>query len=155
MSFEFNWSKFTEADYNNMIKEMSEKPCNLDCIGHVYVGDICIEFIVDTWYNEFDEVETAIMYNLYVAHENTGYGYKNEYGYDFDGDGMPYDYADGGTLPIPHNLTYKEFKECAECKFVQYIETYDECCVYVEIDNDEKYVSYSLVEHASRPLEIW
>ena len=151
----FNWDNFNEETYNNVAKAMEERPYNLDCVGHVHVGDISIELIVDTFYNEFDELETGILYDMYVAHEDTGYGYKNEYGYDYLGNGMPYDYADGGILTHPKLLTYEQFKEDSERRFVEFITKYDECKVYTEIDNDPRYVSYSLVEHANRPLEIW
>lgn len=143
--FEFNWSKFTEENYKKLIKEYVEIPYSLDCFGHVYVGDICIELIVDTYLNNENMLRDGLMFNFYVAHEDTGYGYKNEYGYDhmYENDGMPYDFADGDMMDIPYGVSYEKFKKMAEEKFTRYI---------VGCDN---YFSYSLVEHASRPLEIW
>ena len=72
-------------------------------------------------------------YDFYVAHEDTGYGYKNGI--------LPYDYADGDGMSIPYGLPYDEFKAKAESLFVEYIEAYNG--------------GYSLVEHANRPLEMW
>jgi hypothetical protein len=77
--------------------------------------------------------EPYIEFNFYVAHEDTGYGYKD--------DTLPYDYADGFDMEIPYNLSYDEFKTKTEKMIMEYIEAYKG--------------AYSLVEHANRPLEIW
>lgn len=141
MNFKFNWNNLTEDKYNNAIKTHAENPYEVDLIGMVYVGDICIELVNDVYYDNGYETKSVWLYNLYVAHEDTGYSYKNEYGYGEIG--MPYDYADGGTMPVPYGLSYDKFKSKAEKLFTKYI---------MGCDN---YFSYSLVEHANRPLEIW
>lgn len=129
----FNWSRFTETDYNNYIKKWMENKDDVDVIGAVHVGDICIEVINEIIFKNNNEIEGILLYNFYVAHEDTGYGYKN--------DVLPYDYADGDGMDIPYDLSYDKFKAKAEKLFKEYIEAYKG--------------SYSLVEHANRPLEMW
>lgn len=126
---QFDWRNFTEDTYNEMLKGKA------DYSGAVYVGDICIELIAEscTIINNILHHEAFIMFNFYVAHEDTGYGYKD--------DVLPYDYADGFDMEMPYNLSYNEFKTKTENKIMEYIEAYKS--------------AYSLVEHANRPLEIW
>ena len=119
----FDWSKFTKEDYEKYIGKCFDFE---DYIGAVHVGDISIDLIN---YGE----ENLLAYDFYVAHEDTGYGYKN--------DTLPYDYADGDGMNIPCDLSYEEFKDKAEKLFVEYIESYKG--------------DYSLIEHANRPLEMW
>lgn len=118
----FNWDGFTEWHYNKYIKNFSRYD---DYIGAVRIGDICIDLLI------YDD--NTLSYDFYVAHEDTGYGYKS--------DVFPYDYADGGKMGMPCDLSYEEFKDKAEKLFVEYITSYKG--------------NYSLVEHANRPLEIW
>lgn len=123
----FDWRNFTETDYNKYLeKRMANSfDCN-DYIGSVLIGDISIDLV------DLGE-ENLLNYDFYVAHENTGYGYRN---------GIPYDHADGGGMSIPYGLSYNGFKDMAEELFTAYIANNDKC------------YSYSLVEHANRPLEI-
>ena len=128
----FDWRNFTETDYNDVLDGKT------DYCGAVHIGDICIELVTErgTVINGINSVvsnEEYVMYNFYVAHEDTGYGYKD--------DGMPYDYADGFETEMPYGLTYGEFKAKVEKMFAEYIMKYNG--------------SYSLVEHANRQLEIW
>lgn len=118
---EFNWY-FTEYDYNKYIEENT-----YDYLGCVRIGDICIDLL-----NREDGV---IDYDFYVAHEDTGYGYKNDI--------LPYDYADGGGINVNCDMSYEEFVYKAMEVFENYIKNYDKC------------FGYSLVEHANRPLEVW
>lgn len=134
----FDWVDFTETDYNKYIEKCVAKIFDShDYLGVVRIGDICIELIDSDWFganDEYDELEHILMFNFYVAHEDTGYGYKD--------DGMPYDYADGFDMTeMPYNLSYEEFKAKAEKLFMEYIEAYNG--------------DYSLVEHANKPLEAW
>lgn len=125
----FDWSKFTEAEYKKLFEEE-------DYIGAAYIGDICIEFVVETvsyYTNDNWNTDEIVEVNFYVAHEDTGYGYKDYV--------LPYDYADGFDIGRPYGLSYDEFKEKIERMSVEYIEAYKG--------------DYSLVEHANRPLEIW
>lgn len=141
----FDWSKFIEADYDSMLN-------NKKGFGMIYVGDICIELVLE--FNSF------ISSNLFIAHEDTGYGYKdkygNVYGVNIDGecnDCIPYDFVDGIDLDIPYDLSYEEFKEEAEKLFEKYITDNDK--LGCQIDSNGNLIEYSLVEHANRPLEIW
>lgn len=117
----FDWSRFTEADFEKYIKNASKYD---DYIGAVHIGDICIDLLI--------EDDNLLTYDFYVAHEDTGYGYKND---------IPYDYADGDAMEMPYNALYDEFRVKAEELFTKYINAYRG--------------NYSLVEHACRPLEIW
>ena len=137
----FDWRKFTEADYNKYMEKWKKNEFDMDLIGMIYAGDICIELIEESWLNENCKLEYVLMYNFYVAHEDTGYGYKDEYGVNVDGNGMPYDYAEGDCMDIPYGLSYDEFKAKTEKLFTEYIEAYKG--------------GYSLVEHANRQLQIW
>ena len=125
----FDWRNFTEADYKGMLDG------NVDYCGAVHIGDICIEFVVESgsFINEILIREAYVMCNFYVAHEDTGYGYKNDI--------LPYDYADGFDMEMPYELSYDEFKAKVEKLSMEYIEAYKG--------------DYSLVEHANKPLEIW
>jgi hypothetical protein len=135
MSFEFNWSKFTEDKYAKAMESWVKDSFNDDFIGAVNVGDICIE-LVNGFYIDADDNEVRdLLCNFYVRHEDTGYSWEDA--------PVPYDHADGTFLPIPYGLTYEEFKANAEKVFTEYI-----------VVND-KQDDYSLVEHANRPLEIW
>ena len=133
----FDWRRFTETDYKNMLDGKED-------FGQVYVGDICIELVVEaigSFIHDIFNVEEIIYVNFYVLHEDTGYGYKDEHGVNTDGIGIPYDYADGFSVARPYGLSYDEFKAKLEKLSMEYIEAYRG--------------SYSLVEHANRPLEIW
>lgn len=120
----FNWDKFTEYDYEKYAKNSRYYD---DWIGAIYVGDICIEILISSCEND------TLDCNFYTAHEDTGYGYKN--------DNIAYDYAGSITLKILHNLSYNEFKIKAEHLFMEHIKDYKG--------------TYSLVEHANRPLFKW
>lgn len=108
-------------------KEYLECCFNLDgYVGAVHIGDISIDF---TNYAH----EQVLGYDFYVLHEDTGYGEIN---------GIPFDLADGGGIDIPYDLSYEEFQKKMEELFVKYMKCWNEDL-------------YSLLEHASRPLEIW
>jgi len=135
----FDWRKFTEDDYNKYMEKRNEKIYDAqDYIGSVYVGDISIDLI------DCGE-DNLLNYDFYVAHEDTGYGYK--------GAEFPYDYAEGDGMEVPYGLSYEEFKSKAEKLFEDYIIKHDKWRVW-DFDHKE-YLEYSLVEHANRPLEIW
>lgn len=116
----FDWRRFTETDYEKYVKN----PFYDDYIGAVLIGDICIDLLIHD--------DNAVSYDFYVAHEDSGYGYKND---------IPYDYADGGEIDISCELSYDSFKDKAEKIFMNYIMDYKG--------------NYSLVDHANKPLEIW
>ena len=135
----FDWRKFTEADYHKYLEKRKAEvfDCH-DYIGAVHIGDISID-LIDRG------AEGLLGYDFYVAHEDTGYGYKD--------DVLPYDHADGEDMAIPFGLSYSEFKARAEKLFEGFIVKCDKCRSWSsELKRD---VEYSLVEHASRPLLIW
>ena len=134
MNFNFNWSRFTEVDYDKAMKSWEAGSFN-DFLGKVNVGDICIELVTDFYIDKNYNEVVDLLCNFYVRHEDTGYSWEDA--------PVPYDYADGTFLPMPYGLTYEEFKANAEKEFTRYI-----------VECDKSY-GYSLVEHASRPLEIW
>lgn len=117
----FDWRQFAEADFYRYAHNASQYD---DWVGAVHIGDICIDLLI--------EDDNLLTYDFYVAHEDTGYGYKND---------IPYDYADGDAMEMPYDLSYDEFRVKAEELFTKYINAYRG--------------NYSLVEHACRPLEIW
>lgn len=125
----FDWSRFTETDYKNMLDGNED-------FGQIYVGDICIELVTEAIgtfiYDNFN-IEEIVSVNFYVAHEDTGYGYKDNI--------LPYDYAEGFDIDRPYGLSYDEFMKKIEKLSVEYFESYKG--------------SYSLVDHANKPLEIW
>ena len=135
----FNWNNFAEEDYNKYLEKCVAKIFDShDYLGAVRIGDICIELLDSDWFGEdgeYDELEKILVYNFYVAHEDTGYGYKN--------DTLPYDYAGEGVMDVPYGMSYDEFKNKAEEMFKEFI-----------IENDEAN-DYSLVKHAKKKLEIW
>jgi hypothetical protein len=121
----FDWQDFTEAHYNKYINN----PFGYDdYIGAVHIGDICIDLLIQD--------DNILTYDFYVAHEDTGYAYKD--------DVLPYDYADGDAMDMPVDLSYEEFKAKAEKLFTEYM------CSYRGNRG-----SYHLIEHANRPLEVW
>lgn len=125
----FDWRRFTEEDYKNMLNGKED-------FGQVYVGDICIELVVEaegTFIHDSFSVKELVCVNFYVLHEDTGYGYKD--------DVLPYDYADGFDIDRPYGLSYDEFMKKIEKLSSEYFESYNG--------------NYSLIEHANRPLEIW
>ena len=128
----FDWSKFTKSDFEKFIEKRNNHifDCH-DYLGAVYVGDICIELLDYGMVNNSNEY--LLFYNFYVAHEDTGYGYKDDI--------LPYDYADGECIIVYPDMSYDKFKIKAESFFVSYIKSFEG--------------SYSLIDHAIRPLEIW
>jgi len=123
IQFKFDWSEFSEEKYNFFLTDFHK----CDTVGFVRVGDLCIDFTLRE-----DEDAGYLDWDLYVGHEDTGYGHSK--------DGVPYDYVGGGTVNI--YPSYEMFKLNVESEIVEFIENYDGA-------------SYSLIEHANKPLEIW
>ena len=145
----FDWRNFTEEDYNKYLEKCEAKIFDAeDYLGAVCVGDICIELLDSDWFgedDEYEELEKILMYNIYVAHVDSGYAYKNGT--------LPYDHAGEGFTEAPYGLSYEEFKNKVEKLFEEFITKYDECQAWNF--KTKSYVKYSLVEHANRPLEVW
>ncbi len=135
----FDWRNFTEEDYNKYLEKCVARifDCH-DYLGAVRIGDICIELLDSDWLGEdgeYEELEKILAYNFYVAHEDTGYGYKNDI--------LPYDHAGEGFMDVPYGMSYAEFKNKTEEVFKEFI-----------MENDETN-DYSLVKHSKKKLEIW
>lgn len=128
MAYKFDWTGFTEENYNCMNEIREDYTVGIYdfyYVGFVCVGDLCFELNLRA-----DDGIFCLDYDLYVGGIDDGYGYgMNDY---------PYTYADGGALMVPPS--YKEFKSSAEKVFTEYI-------------ND--YGLYDLPEKASIPLHIW
>lgn len=135
----FDWRNFTEENYNKYLEKCAKRIFDSDdYLGAVRIGDVCVELIDSSWFgadDEYDEMEHVLVFNFYVAHEDTGYGYKNDI--------LPYDYAGEFLVDIPYGSPFDEFTNNMEELIEEYI-----------MENDETN-SYSLVEHANRPLEVW
>lgn len=128
----FDWIYFMEEDYEEIRTRNPENNNELGYLGSVCVGDIAID-LVNRYYGDG---KNHLDYDLYVGHEDTGYGYKN---------GVPYDHADGGGFNITKDITYEEFKVIAEKEFEKYI-----------TENKDVYESgLTLLDHANKPLEFW
>lgn len=107
-------------------KELTKDNPN-DFVGAIHVGDISVDLINHTDIKK-------LFFDFYVLHENTGYGKTEK--------GVPYDFADGTSVDTPNScLTYDDFKMLAVEKIKEYITDFKG--------------TYSLFEHANRPLENW
>lgn len=130
---EFNWDGFTEETYlknKNRLSQLVD-----DYLGCIRIGEICIDILIRD-YSEDGENKLAYSYDLYVANEDTGYGYKEELN-------LPYDYADGTDL-FDLSLSYDDFVKESEKLIESFIRT-----------NDRNGHAYSLIEKAHKPLLIW
>ena len=113
-------------------------------VGHVIVGDICVDIIIRDYGDE--EEKLAYSFDLYVAGEDTGYGYKDLE----DGSVLPYDYAEGDDMwvsDLPED--FATFKKQAEELLTWYIAFND--TEYKAKSPDSLVINYSLVEKASKP----
>lgn len=138
---EFYWNELTQRDYENKIKYINDclengKMVLKNIVGLVRIGELLVEVtFIEESLDVQGKIEDGFWLNLYVANEDTGYS-------DPDA-AVPYDYADGETMVFESDMSYAEFKKLLEEKMLNYIEKYD---------TD---YSYSLVEHANKPLLIW
>lgn len=111
-------------------------------LGCIFVGDIYVSIVIRDYGNE--RVKLAYSFDLYVAGEDTGYGYKTSE----DGNILfPYDYVDGDDIwvsDLPEN--FEAFKKKAEKLITRYIAAND---IRIERKNP-----YSLVEKASNPVRL-
>lgn len=124
----FSWDTFTSDDFLNIKEDIRNK--ETDYAAFIRIGTICIDCAT----KEYDD-GIRLDYDFYVGGEDTGYGYKKDY---------PYDYADGGSFCKEIlDMTYPEFKAYAEKTLRDYI-----------VKNDRQ-STYSLMEHAKQALLIW
>lgn len=138
---DFYWNELKEKDYENKMKYINDclengKMVSKNIVGLVRIGELLVEVtFIEESLDVQGKIEDGFWLNLYVANENTGYS-------DPDAP-IPYDYADGETIVFNPDMTYENFKNEFENKISKYIEKYD---------TD---YTYSLMEHASKPLLIW
>ena len=137
---EFTWD-MKEKKY-----ETDEKKVSMivdQYVGHVHVGDICVDIIIRDYGDEDEKL--AYSFDLYVAGEDTGYGYKRVKAED--GTEFPYDYAEGDDIWVADLPTdFETFKKKAEKLITWYIAA-----------NDTKFGGknpYSLVEKASKTVRL-
>ena len=123
----FDWSEFTEADYDRAMKDIGSNDFVAEnYYGNVRVGELCID-ITSQYYDE-----NELQYDVYVGGEDTGYVYSGreameKHGYETlrdvpENELYPYDLADGGTFDYAfYRLSYEAFKEIAEIDFTSFI----------------------------------
>ena len=127
----FNWNDFKEENFNVACEELKGSDFNEVFIGAVRVGDLCFD-ILTREYNE----KLYLDYDLYVGGVDTGYGYADDY---------PYDYCSGGSFAVAcADMSYEEFKAYAE-------NIMKEC---IEKEN-AIYEHTSLIDKANEELNIW
>ena len=135
---EFTWV-MDEKEYESDEKKVSML---VDLyVGHDNVGNICVDIIIRDYGDEDEKL--AYSFDLYIAGEDTGYGYKELK----DGSTLPYDYAEGDDIWVADLPTdFEDFKKKAEKLIARYISLYD-----------KKFGGanpYSLVEKASKPVRL-
>lgn len=104
---EFDWSKFTEEQFNSFKNELLKQDFHPDWKGTVGIGSIHIEFV----HNENDGwIDT----NYYVLGENNGYG-------NMDGTLVPYAHYDGKQFDFQTftDSNYSIFKYRVENQLLQ------------------------------------
>ena len=128
---EFNWNDFTKTNFNAVCEELKSDEHDEICVGQVRVGDLCFD-LVTREYND----KLCLDYDLYVGGVDTGYGYADDY---------PYDYAGGGSFDEScANMTYEEFKVYAEKIMEDYIK-----------NEENVYNHASLIEKSNEELKVW
>ena len=127
----FSWENFKEESFNVACDLLKENEGNEDYVGSVRIGDLCFD-ILTREYND----KLYLDYDLYVGGVDTGYGYSDDY---------PYDYAGGGSFNKSCvNMTYEEFRTYAEEVMAHYIKT-----------EEKVYEHASLVAKAEEELNVW
>ena len=137
--FDFTW-RMHETSYKIDEEKISMSVDNY--LGCIFVGDICVDIVIRDYGNE--RVKLAYSFDLYVAGEDTGYGYKTSE----DGSILfPYDYAEGDDIWVSDlPADFETFKKTAEKLITRYIAAND---IRIERKNP-----YSLVEKASKPTRL-
>jgi len=131
MRYAVDWTHFSKADYEKLIREKKSDTCEDIFYGRIYVGQLCFDV------NTFDG-DSGISLDCYVPFEK-GYGDKELE----DGTIIDYDYADGlfiGGL----DRTYEEFAKIANAAMEDFIR-----------EEGADAHSYSLVEKAKKDIIYW
>ena len=127
----FDWTNFTENDFVDYCARVENGMVyGDDYHGCVRIGDLCFDLVT----RSHEKGKLWLSYDLYVGGVDTGYGYSDDY---------PYDYAEGGDFEdCMINLSYDDFKKTAEEHFKVFINTWP-------------YNKADLVAKANKPLNIW
>ena len=138
--FEFSWN-MEKNKYERSTERLSEMVDQY--VGCVNIGNITADIVIRN-YEKNGEDNFSYSFDLYVYGENTGYGYRK----DKNGNDIPYDYAEGTDIDISSisDLKFEDFKKKAEEQITEYIVLNDK--------KDSVKNPYSLVEKASRPMDI-
>ena len=127
----FNWNDFDKKGFEIACEMLKENDDNEDFVGSVRVGNLCFD-VVTREYND----KLYLDYDLYVGGVDTGYGYADDY---------PYDYAGGGSFDESCvEMNYEEFKAHAEETMENYIN-----------DEETAYIHASLIKKANEELKVW
>lgn len=127
----FNWDGFKKESFDTTCDKLKNGNRDEVCVGQVRIGDLCF----DVTTREYDN-KMYLDYDLYVGGVDSGYGYSNDY---------PYDYYGGGSFDESSvGMNYDEFVSYAEKTMKEFIES-----------ESEFYKNASLIEKANIELHVW
>lgn len=116
ISEKFDWSKFSEEDFNNLRDEIKNETLKEDYKGQVNIGAVSFELSLQ------DKESNSINYNVYVMGEENGYGWKGD-----DKGAVPYASYNGNQLPLNmfSDIGYEAFQTAFERKIIEDIELHN------------------------------
>ena len=116
ISEKFDWSKFSEEDFNNLRDEIKNGTLKEDYKGQVNIGAVSFELSLQ------DKESNSIDYNVYVMGEENGYGWKGD-----DKGAVPYASYNGNQLPLNMflDIGYEAFQTAFERKIIEDIELHN------------------------------
>lgn len=116
ISEKFDWSKFSEEDFNNLRDEIKNETLKEDYKGQVNIGAVSFELSLQ------DKESNSIDYNVYVMGEENGYGWKGD-----DKGAVPYASYNGNQLPLNmfSDIGYEAFQTAFERKIIEDIELHN------------------------------
>ena len=153
MDFSFEWH-LREDDWTDYCSRAENYMLGIgDCLGSIYVGDICFDVTVG---QPDDNTETVLSLDMYVGGIDSGYGYsafdalrsgkyKDKYSVP-DNELYPYTRVDeiSGTFPDGCVwMTFDEFKNAAETKMKEMLEEATNIC------------NFDILAKANKPVHVW
>lgn len=127
----FNWDGFNKESFDVACAIIKENDGYENFIGAVRVGDLCFDILTREYNNKL-----YLDYDLYIGGVDTGYGYADDY---------PYDYYGGGSFD----------ESCIDMKYDEFV-SYAEKTMKEFIENEESaYTHASLIEKANDELNMW
>ena len=116
ISEKFDWSKFSEEDFNHLRDEIKNGTLKEDYKGQVNIGAVSFELSLQ------DKESNSIDYNIYVMGEENGYGWKGD-----DKGAVPYSSYNGNqlSLNIFSDIGYEAFQTAFERKIIEDIELHN------------------------------